>query len=94
MPVTTRAMKSGNVKVGGDRGDFITYRVMIYRDKDDVYIAECPALEGCMTDGATFEEAFEGIKDAVACYIEALKELGKPIPREPQIVSSYVSVVL
>jgi predicted RNase H-like HicB family nuclease len=86
--------KTRQVAVQNGNENIYHYRVVIYRDDDDVFIAECPALEGCMTDGATFEEAFEGIKDAVACYVGALKELGKPIPKEPQVVSSYVSVVL
>ncbi len=87
-------MKSRKVSVENGLDNIRQFRVVIYRDEDDVYIAECPALEGCMTDGATFEEAYENIKDAVACYVDALKELGKPIPEEKEIFSSVVSVTL
>jgi predicted RNase H-like HicB family nuclease len=87
-------MKSRKITVQNGEDNIRQYRVIIYRDEDDVYIAECPALDGCMTDGATFEEAYENIKDAVACYVSALKELGKPIPEEREIFSSVVSVAL
>ena len=87
-------MKSRKITVQNGEENIRQFRVIIYRDEDDVYIAECPALDGCMTDGATFEEAYENIKDAVACYLGALKELGKPIPKEREIFSSVVSVAL
>ena len=87
-------MKSHKVTVQDDGDKILQFRVVIYRDEDDVYIAECPALEGCMTDGATFEEAFENIKDAVDCHVSALKKLGLPIPQEKEIFSSVVSVTL
>ena len=87
-------MKTKEVSIDNGNNQTRQFRVVIYRDEDDVYIAECPALEGCMTDGATFEEAFASIKDAVRCYVSALKELGKPIPQEQEIFSSVVSVTL
>ena len=87
-------MKSRKITVENDGNNIRQFRVVIYRDEDDVYIAECPALEGCMTDGATFEEAFENIKDAVSCHVSALKKLNLPIPQEQEIFSSVVSVAL
>jgi len=76
-------MKTKEVTI--DNGDNNTrqFRVVIYRDEDDVYIAECPALEGCMTDGATFEEAYENIKDAVYCHVSSLKKLGLSVNLTP-----------
>lgn len=82
--------KTTIVSVRNSNESIYHYRVVIYRDEDGVYIAECPALEGCMTDGATFEKVLEGIKDVVACYVGALKELGKPIPREPEYEDSAI----
>ena len=86
--------KATRIAIKNSAENIYHYRVVIYRDEDDVYIAECPALEGCMTDGATFEEAFEGIKDAVACHVSALKKLGKPIPLERDLVAGFVSVAV
>jgi len=92
MSVTT--VKPHRIKIENEAGEILTYRVIIYKDEDDVFIAECPALEGCMTDGATFEEAAENIKDAVACHISALKKLGKPVPCERDVYQSFVSVAI
>lgn len=49
-------------------------QVIIEQDEDGYYIAECPALQGCYTQGETFEEAIENIKDVIAMCIEELKE--------------------
>lgn len=87
-------MKNRKITIVNNDENIYRYRVVIYRDEDDVYIAECPGLEGCITDGATFEEAYENIKDAVSCYINALLELGKPIPGEREIFSGVVSETL
>lgn len=49
-------------------------QVIIEQDEDGYYIAECPALQGCYTQGETFEEAIENIKDVIAMCIYELKE--------------------
>jgi predicted RNase H-like HicB family nuclease len=50
------------------------FQVVIEQDEDGVFVAECPALQGCYAQGDTFEEALENIKDVVAMCIEELKE--------------------
>lgn len=45
--------------------------------------ATVPALPGCMSDGETPQEALENVYDAIACWIEACKEMGRPVP-EPK----------
>lgn len=54
--------------------------VIFYTDEDGYWIAECPSLPGCNTQGKTREEAMENIKEAIDLYIEVLQERGKPIP--------------
>ena len=44
------------------------------------FVALVHDLPGCMSDGATPEEALANVEDAIACWIEAAKELGRPIP--------------
>lgn len=44
------------------------------------YFAVVPDLPGCMSDGETPEEALENVQDAIACWIEAAREMGRPIP--------------
>ena len=49
-------------------------------DEGGGYFARVPDLPGCMSDGETPEEALENANDAIACWIEAAQELGRPVP--------------
>ncbi len=68
------------------------FTVIIEQDEDGVFIAFCPALEGCHTEGDTEEEAREMIKDAIRLHIEARLALGEPIPQE--IASERVRIAV
>jgi len=56
--------------------DKYTVQVIIEQDEDGKYIASCPSLQGCYTQGDTFEEAIENIKDVIRLCIEELEEEG------------------
>ncbi len=56
--------------------------VLLYTDEDGVWIAECPSLPGCGSDGATRDEAIERVKEAIQSYVEALEADGLPVPDE------------
>lgn len=56
------------------------YRVLIEPDEDGVYVAEVPALPGCISQGRTRSEAIENIKEAIAAYLESLKVHAEPVP--------------
>ncbi|MDQ3586022.1 MAG: type II toxin-antitoxin system HicB family antitoxin [Acidobacteriota bacterium] len=66
------------------------YRVLIEPDGDGVYVAEVPALPGCISQGQTREEAVENIKEAIAAYLESLAAHGEPVP--PPITEELVEV--
>ena len=66
------------------------YRVLIEQDEDGVYVAEVPALPGCISQGRTREEAVEGIKEAITAYLKSLEAHGEPIP--PPITEELVEV--
>lgn len=66
------------------------YRVLIEQDEDGVYIAEVPALPGCVSQGKTRAEAVENIKEAIAGYVESLETRGEPVP--PSISEEVVEV--
>jgi predicted RNase H-like HicB family nuclease len=66
------------------------YTVVVERDEDGLYIASVPLLQGCYTQGETYEEALENIKDAIRLNIEARKELGEPVPIESAIDEVHV----
>jgi predicted RNase H-like HicB family nuclease len=56
------------------------YRVFIEQDEDGVFVAECPSLPGCVSQGRTRDEAIANIKDAIAGYLESLRKHNEPIP--------------
>jgi predicted RNase H-like HicB family nuclease len=57
-------------------------QVMIYSGEDGYWVAECPSLPGCISQGQTKEEAIINIKEAIQGYIAALEEDGLPVPEE------------
>jgi predicted RNase H-like HicB family nuclease len=64
------------------------YTVIFEREKEGGYHAFCPILKGCHSQGDNFEEAVENITEAMALYLESLKEDNLPIPREDLIFKS------
>jgi len=51
----------------------MTYRVALRRT-DEGYSVSCPGLPGCWSQGATEEEALEGIRSAIREYLDAAAE--------------------
>src|SRR5437016_2242734 len=51
------------------------------------YLIEFPDLPGCMSDGETIDEAMENGKDAIQAWIEAAKEMNRPIPNPGELES-------
>ncbi|MGH9426322.1 MAG: type II toxin-antitoxin system HicB family antitoxin [Terriglobia bacterium] len=56
------------------------FRVMIEPDEDGVFVAECPTLPGCISQGKTRSEALGNIKDAIVGYLVSLKKHKEPVP--------------
>lgn len=48
------------------------YKIIIKRDEDGYYIAECPAIPGCVSQGKTLKDVKENIKDAILGCLEVL----------------------
>lgn len=57
-------------------------QVIVYSGEDGYFVAECPSLPGCISQGETREEAIANIKEAIAGYIAALEEDHLPVPDE------------
>ena len=57
-------------------------QVLLYRDEDGYWIAECPSLQGCVSQGETKEIALINIKEAINGFIKALEEDNIPVPPE------------
>ena len=61
------------------------YCARLIPGNDGRWTLEIPALSGCVTWGSAREEALERIKEAIALYLEVLKEEGKPIPVDKSV---------
>jgi predicted RNase H-like HicB family nuclease len=64
-----------------------TFPIIIEKEPEDPgYFAHSPLLPGCVSDGLTIEETRENMREAVALYLDVLRERGLPIPQatDPQ----------
>ena len=66
------------------------YRVYLEQDEDGVFVATCPALPGCVSEGRTRSEATENIREAMEAYVISLKKQGDPVP--PSISEDVIEV--
>ncbi len=55
-------------------------QVIIYPGEDQYWVAECPSLPGCLSQGRTREDAISNIREAIQEYIIALEEDHLPVP--------------
>lgn len=49
------------------------------------FVAVVPELPGCKSDGETPQEALDNAYDAIACWIEAAEEMGRPVPQPKRV---------
>jgi len=70
----------------------VNYRILLTRDEDGIFVAECPSLPGCISQGRTRKEAIENIRDAIHGYLESLKKHNEPIP--PSTIEEVIEVSL
>ncbi len=57
-------------------------QVILQPGEDGYWVAQCPSLPACISQGKTREEAIENIREAIQLYIEVLESEGKPIPED------------
>jgi predicted RNase H-like HicB family nuclease len=62
----------------------------LVRDEDGVWIAECPSIPGCVSQGKTRDEAVTNIGEAIAACLEVRAERGLPWTIETQQVEVQV----
>ena len=55
-------------------------QVLLYPGEDGYWVAECPSLPGCVSQGKTKDAAILNIRVAIALYIESLQDDGLTIP--------------
>jgi len=55
------------------------YRIRIDRDEGGVWVAECPSIPGCVSQGQTKATALANLKEAIALCLEVRAERGMPL---------------
>jgi predicted RNase H-like HicB family nuclease len=73
-------------------GDLMKFRAIIEPDEDGIFVATVPSLPGCVSQGSTRAEAVRNISEAVAGYLESLRERDEPIP--PSINEKVIDIAV
>ena len=66
------------------------FTVTIDRDEDGIWIAECPSIPGCVSQGDTRDDALANITEAIALCLEVRAEKGMPLTVETRQVEVVV----
>ena len=70
-----------------------TYLFLIVIEKDkDGYFVSCPELQGCSTQGESYEEAMTNIADAIKLHLEDRRAAQEEIPEKTSVSLSTVAV--
>ena len=67
-------------------GDLVRFVVTIDRDEDGIWVVECPAIPGCVSQGTTKEEALANVEDAIRACLQVRSERGMPLTVETRQV--------
>ena len=62
----------------------------LQQDEDGVWVAECPSIPGCVSQGQTRDEALANIREAIAACLEVRAERGLPLTIETQQVEVVI----
>jgi predicted RNase H-like HicB family nuclease len=57
----------------------MNFKVTLDRDEDGAWVAECPSIPGCVSQGQSREEAVSNVREAITLCLEVLSERGMPL---------------
>lgn len=79
-----------------ERNSHYTYTAIFTQEADGRFSVSFPALDGCFTQGDTFDEALAMARDAMSLHLYGMEEDGEPIPRDVPVpsVSAPSAVVM
>ena len=72
--------------------NIMKFTITLDRDEDGAWVAECPSIPGCASQGETREEAEANIREAIAACLEVRAERGLPLTTETRNVEIPVAV--
>ena len=62
------------------------FNITLDRDEDGAWIAECPSIPGCVSQGQTKDDALSNVQEAIALCLEVRAEKGLPLTVETRQV--------
>jgi len=66
---------------------FYSFQIVIEKEPEDKgYLAYSPTLPGCLSNGATIEDAKRNIREAIELHLSALLERAQPVPQNDRLV--------
>jgi predicted RNase H-like HicB family nuclease len=68
------------------------FMITIDRDEDGAWIAECPSIPGCVSQGQSRSEAEENVKEAIVACLDVRAERGLPLSIETRSVEVAMAV--
>ena len=68
----------------------MNFIVTLDRDEDGIWVAECPSIPGCVSQGETREEALSNVREAIVLCLEVRSERGMPLTVETRQVEVAV----
>ncbi len=57
------------------------FAITIEQDEDGIFVASCPAMPGCHSQGKTRKEAVTNVTEAIKGYIASMRKHGEPVPQ-------------
>lgn len=70
----------------------LVYPVLIQHGESGKYIAECPSIPGCLSQGDTIEDALVNIREAIELCLEDMRDRGESFPAPAAALLSEVAV--
>lgn len=64
-------MRVKNTKKNIITSQILNYRVLIEQDEEGIFVASVPTMQGCYTEGDTYEEAIKNIQDVLQLHLQA-----------------------
>jgi antitoxin HicB len=71
-------VSESRAKYGG--ADALSFPITIEQDEDDIWVASCPSLHGCHSQGVTQPEAIANIREAIRGYLASMQSHGETLP--------------
>ena len=66
------------------------FHITLFQDEDGVFISECPAIPGCISQGKTKGEAEKNIQEAIKMCLDIRREKGMPLTVETREIEIQV----